>query len=204
MRLFIAGTDTNVGKTLVSSWLCLHAAYEYFKPIQTGSVEGTDSQTVASLSGCLIHPEAYVFRDPVSPHEAARLENDLIDIDKIQVPKSNNLIIEGSGGVLVPINSKVLMVDLMKQWRAPVILVAASRLGMINHTLLSLEALRSRSILILGVIITGDINLSNAEAIVRYGNTKILAHIPHLQEVNRHSLLQIPLNPVLKQILQKI
>jgi dethiobiotin synthetase len=194
MKIFITGTDTNVGKTTVSSWLCLHTKYDYFKPIQTGSVEGTDSQRVAALSEAKIYQEKYVYPYPASPYEAARLENEVIDISTIQLPASNNLIIEGAGGVLVPINQSELMVDLIKHLAAPVILVAESRLGMINHTLLSLEALRLRSIKILGVIINGEFNESNVQAVSFYGKVKVLAHLPRLREINQNSLRHIPLS----------
>jgi dethiobiotin synthetase len=203
MKIFITGTDTNVGKTVVSSWLCLHSGYGYFKPIQTGSLSRTDSQRVSLLAGCTIYPEVYVYRNPVSPHEAARLESDVIDIGTINLPASNNLVIEGAGGVLVPINQHVLMVDLMKQMGVPVILVANSRLGMINHTLLSLEAMRSRGVKVLGVIVIGEKSFSNDEAIVWYGHTKILAHIPYVSKVSRSFLQQIPLTSSLKEIMRE-
>lgn len=106
--IFITGTGTNIGKTLVSSWLCLHSRYAYFKPIQTGLGEGRDRDTVQQLSEALIYPEAYVYDSPVSPHYAAELENQTIDISSIQLPTHERLIVEGAGGVLVPISHNVL------------------------------------------------------------------------------------------------
>jgi len=200
MQVFITGTDTNVGKTLVSSWLCLHTHHEYFKPIQTGGSEGTDSEIVSQLAGTPIHKEIYLYKQPVSPHLAAKYENNIIDISYIKLPESPNLIVEGAGGVLVPINRDFLMIDIIKQLNIPVIIVARSSIGTINHTLLSLEALHRREIPILGVIVNGVINKDNSEAIEFYGNTRILATIDRLQEVSRDSLQHMPLSKQLKGV----
>lgn len=201
MQLFITGTDTNVGKTVVCSWLCLQARYDYFKPIQTGICEGSDSALVEKYSSARIYPETYRYQAPLSPHLAAAAEYESIDMQRIQLPPSNRLIIEGAGGVLVPINAKTLMVDLIKQVNVPVILVASSRLGMINHSLLSLEALRVRHLNVLGVIVTGEFNDPSCRAIEAYGNTQILAQLPFLPEVNRASLSQVPLSKNLTTLL---
>ena len=175
MKIFITGTDTNVGKTLISSWLALHTGFSYFKPIQTGLKEGRDSSEVQRLANAKIYPESYAYNAPLSPHLAAKIEAEKIDLEKIILPQENNLIIEGAGGVLVPINDKYLMIDLIKKLGAPVIVVARTSLGTINHTLLSLEALRSRNIPIVGVIMNGEQNSQNSNAIELYGQTSILA-----------------------------
>lgn len=201
MKIFIAGTDTNVGKTVVSSWLCLQTGYDYFKPIQTGVSEGRDSVLVSQYTNAHIYPEAYCYQAPLSPHTAAKLENQTIDIQRIQLPTSEKLIVEGAGGVLVPINANTLMVDLIKQFNIPLILVASSRLGMINHTLLSLEALRARHIDVLGVVVTGEPNDASCEAIEEYGNTTILAQLPFLPNLSKASLGQIPLGSRLTSIM---
>ena len=99
MKIFITGTDTNVGKTLISSWIALHTGFSYFKPIQTGTRDGSDSLEVQKLSDTKIYPESYAYKEPLSPHLAANLENDMIDIEKIVLPPSRNLIIEVAGGV---------------------------------------------------------------------------------------------------------
>jgi dethiobiotin synthetase len=201
MKIFITGTDTNIGKTIVSSWLCLHTGYDYFKPIQTGIIEGSDSETVKNLSGSKIHKEAYVFKEPVSPHLAAHLENRSIDSRNIKLPIGDNLIVEGAGGLLVPINKEDLMIDLIKQFAIPVVLVASSRVGTINHTLLSLEALRIRNIEILGIIVNGEINQSNCESIEFYGKAKVLAQLPRLDEISKSKLQSIPLTQELREVL---
>ncbi|MCC8369486.1 MAG: dethiobiotin synthase [Rickettsia endosymbiont of Oxypoda opaca] len=200
MQVFITGTNTNIGKTLISGWLCLHTGYEYFKPIQTGGYEHTDSQAISYLTGNKIHKEVYLYQEPLSPHLAAMFENEEIDISKIKLPKAKDLIVEGAGGLLVPINRNYLMIDLIKLFSIPVILVASSELGTINHTLLSLEALRSRDIEILGCIVSGELNQYNCDAIEYYGATKILIQFPYLPEINKEVLSKIPLTQNLKQI----
>ena len=201
MQIFITGTDTNVGKTVVCSWLCLQASYDYFKPIQSGVSEGRDSLLVSKYSGAHVYPEAYCYQAPLSPHLAAAAEQETIDIHRIQLPPSNNLIIEGAGGVLVPIHSKILIVDLIKQLNLPVILVASSRLGMINHTLLSIEALRARDLTVMGVIVSGEPNEGSCRSIEEYGNTQILAQLPLLPEVSKTALSRVPLGLNLTSIL---
>jgi dethiobiotin synthetase len=201
MRIFITGTDTNIGKTLVASWLCLHTGYDYVKPIQTGSCEGTDSDTLRHLTQSIIHPETYVYSPPVSPHLAASQAGEEINLSQIHLPLSPCLLIEGAGGVLVPLNRHDLMIDLITYCQAPVILVTSSRLGTINHTLLSVAALRQKHIEILGVIVTGPINQDNCEAIEKYGQVPILAQLPYLPQVNQETLKAVPLSPVLTKLL---
>ncbi|CAH0382596.1 unnamed protein product [Bemisia tabaci] len=201
MRIFVTGTDTDVGKTTICSWLCLHSGYAYFKPIQTGSVQGTDSNQVSNLTNTLIYKEAFMFKEPLSPHVAANLENSDIDIGQIDLPKEENIIIEGAGGILVPINKSTLMVDLIKLLGVATILVARSTLGTINHTLLSLEALRRRDIPILGVILNGPENKENLQAIEFYGGVKVLATVPQLKQVDKEALLKVPLSIHLREML---
>lgn len=200
MNCFITGTDTGIGKTLASSWLCLHLGYAYFKPIQTGSIEGTDRQTVATLSQAKTFEETYLLKTPASPHLAAKIEATHIAINTINLPQTERLIIEGAGGLLVPLNEKALMIDLIQHFQTPVILVSSTRLGTINHTLLSIEALKKRSIPLLGVILSGPTHLSNKQAIEYYGATKVLAHLPLLKKISFKELAQIPLPTTLTQI----
>jgi dethiobiotin synthetase len=202
MKIFITGTDTNVGKTLISSWIALHTGFSYFKPIQTGTRDGSDSFEVQKLSNVKIYPEIYTYKEPLSPHLAARIENETINLEKIILPEVSNLIIEGAGGVFVPINDKYFMLDLIKKVEAPVIIVARTSLGTINHTLLTLEALRLRNIRVLGVIMNGQQNMDNVNAIELYGNTTILARFPKIDTVNMNTLKKVALSQKLKQILQ--
>jgi dethiobiotin synthetase len=200
MHIFITGTDTNIGKTLVSSWLCLHTLYDYFKPIQTGAEQGTDSASVANLTLAKIWPENFIYKTPLSPHLSARIENKEIDVNKIILPKTKNLIVEGAGGVMTPINAKYLMIDLINMIGLPTIVVASSKLGTINHTLLTLQALKTKAIEVLGVIVSGQKNADNCQAIEYYGKTKVLAQLPHLAQINTASLASISLTNDLQQI----
>jgi dethiobiotin synthetase len=194
MPIFVTGTGTDVGKTVISTWLCLQMGYDYFKPIQTG--DEIDSEFVASIADCNIYPEVYRYKTPVSPHLAAKLENSVIDSTIIKLPEADNVIIEGAGGLLVPINDHFLMIDLIQQLQVPVILVAHSGLGTINHTLLSLEALRARHIPILGVILNGALNAPNKAAIEYYGKIKVLAEMPFLNKINQENLQNVSLGAI--------
>jgi dethiobiotin synthetase len=201
MNIFISGTDTDVGKTLIASWIALHTGFAYFKPIQTGTEQGTDAQEVARLSHATIHPAIYQYPEPLSPHAAAIGHQDRIEIDRIRLPRSSHLVIEGAGGVLVPLNDTSLMIDLIQQLEAPVLLVARTTLGTINHTLLSLESLRARRIPVFGVILNGEPRPSTTHAIQTYGAIPVLAEFPRLAEVNRQTLAAIPLPEKLHRLL---
>lgn len=203
MQVFISGTDTDIGKTVISSWLCLHSGYDYFKPIQTGKEINRDSQIVSLLSGAKVYKESYLFKEPCSPHIAAKLENKEIEFEKIMIPFSNNLIIEGAGGLLVPLNEQYFIIDLIKYFSVPVILVCSSRLGTINQTLLSLEALRKRQIAVLGVILVGEKNFSNVNSIEFYGDVRVIMEMPLLSSITKENLMKIPFTDELKCLLKK-
>jgi dethiobiotin synthetase len=194
-RFFITGTDTGIGKTVVSALLCAALDAYYWKPIQTGTREGTDSRTVARIAErprAKILPEAYRFAPPVSPHLAAQKARTRIDFRAIRLPEigvNENLIVEGAGGALVPINDTQLMTDLMKHLGLRVLLVARTTLGTINHTLLSLAALRSARISIRGVVMVGAPDPDNRKAIEHYGRIKVVGAVPPLRNINRGSLL---------------
>ena len=189
---FITGTDTNVGKTVLSALLCAALPARYWKPIQTGSSEGTDREHVirwVGMAAGLAAPEAYIFQDPVSPHLAARNAGVEISFDAINIPEHGSglpLIIEGAGGVMAPVNSRQFMLDLMGHLSLPVILAARSTLGTINHTLLSLRALRDAGLSVRGVVLIGPENLENQKAIEHYGDVRIAGLIPELKEIDRH------------------
>lgn len=207
MTLFVTGTDTNIGKTLVSAWLTLHTGAAYYKPIQTGMSEGSDSAFVQNLSQAHIYPEAYTFQDPVSPHLAAHREHRTIDLHTIQSPPTHQVVVEGAGGVFVPLNEQgTTMMDLIFHINAPVLLVARGSLGTLNHTLLTVEALRSRSIPLLGIVMSGDDPLNNREALEHYGRVRVLAHIPTLtystMDDVRAQLWAIPCPDIITQHLQ--
>jgi len=196
-RFFVTGTDTSVGKTVACALLCASLDALYWKPIQTGHRQGTDRRTVIELAGLprfRAIREAYCLAPPLSPHLAAQLSRVEIELGKIFLPKTlptENIIVEGAGGVLVPINKKHLMVDLMKRLRLPVLLVARTSLGTINHTLLSLSALRSRRVPVRAVILVGQPNRENQRAIERYGNIEVVGTIPWLDSVDRKMLIRV-------------
>lgn len=192
---FVTGTDTDVGKTVVSAWLLAHLDACYWKPVQAGTEPETDTQTVrrlAELPEDRIVPEAYVLKEPMSPHEAARREGISIDMAKLVGPQDDRLlIVEGAGGLLVPLNETDYVIDLIEDLNLPVVLVARSSLGTINHTLLSLEALRRRGLVVAGVVINGPESPHNRAAIERYGKTQVIVEIPQLDTVTRSALRQI-------------
>lgn len=188
-KFFIAGTDTNVGKTLVSALLMKALNGYYWKPIQSGTAdELSDPQQVQQWTGLddeRFFPSAYSFKASLSPDQAARLENTQIDLMYCKTPQCEQpLIIEGAGGVFVPLNQDHCLLDLIKKIGFPVILVARGTLGTINHTLLTLEALRHRQIPVQGVIFNGDLNPDNQTAIEFWGKTKTLWHVPKFTEIS--------------------
>lgn len=198
--LFITGTDTGVGKTAVSAAL-LHryrsvAPLRYWKPVQTGIEQDDDTEMVRCLAAW---PQEQILMDgvrlphPVSPHLAAQLAGVTITIQSLRsfLPAGNETwrwIIEGAGGALVPLNGSELMIDLMAALALPVVLVARSSLGTINHTLLTLEALRARSLPVAGVVMTGEKNASNRAAIEHYGSVPVLGEMPILRPLDAASL----------------
>lgn len=196
-RFFITGTDTNVGKTTLAALLCAALDAIYWKPIQTGVREGTDRATVirlAELPRNRTLPEAYRFSPPVSPHLAAQRAGVRIDLRKINLPTlaaHENLIVEGAGGALVPINSTQLMTDLMLRLALPVILVSRTALGTINHTLLSIAALRASRLDLRGVVMVGKSNRDNRRAIEHYGGIEVIGAVPFLPRINRATLLKV-------------
>jgi len=192
---FVTGTDTDVGKTLVSAWLMTHLDADYWKPVQAGTEPVTDSVTVrrlAEISADRILPEAYVLPEAMAPHEAARRAGISIDMAKLEPPATNRLVVvEGAGGMLVPLTDTDYVIDLAGQLGLPIVLVARSTLGTINHTLLSIEALRRRGLPLAGVVMNGPETPHNRVAIERYGDVNIIAEIPWLPSVTRATLLAI-------------
>lgn len=186
---FVSGIGTNVGKTIVSAILTEALSADYWKPIQSGTIEGTDKESVRSLVSntmSVFHPEAYLLKEPASPHLAAKLEDVKIEKRNIQLPyTSNKMIIEGAGGLLVPINEKEYVIELAQQFNASVILVVSSYLGCINHSLLSIDYLLNHNYKIHGLILNGDFQEDVKSAIINYKNIPILAEIPFSKNANK-------------------
>ena len=169
MKLFITGIGTDVGKTIASAIITEALEADYWKPIQAGDLEDSDThkiQKYISNSKTVFHKNSYALNTPASPHFAADLDNVTIDIEKIQEPKTkNSLVIEGAGGLFVPLNKKDTIIDLIKK-EHKVIVISLHYLGSINHTLLTIEALQNRNIKIAGIIFNGDENKATEEIIL--------------------------------------
>lgn len=176
-KLIITGCGTDVGKTVISAIVATALNGEYWKPIECG---GSDTSVIQSLTSQPVHPPAYVFKAPLSPHAAARLENREIDIARIRPPQTiRPLIIETAGGVLVPLNEKTLALDLFDSWNAAWIIVSRSYLGSINHTLLTLEALRKQNVR--GIIFNGGPN----PIIQQFSKVPCLGILPEVPTINK-------------------
>ncbi|MDK1493043.1 dethiobiotin synthase [Sinorhizobium sp. 7-81] len=193
-RLVVSGTDTGIGKTVFAAGLGGALNAYYWKPVQSGLEDETDSETVARLSGLprgRILPEAYRLSAPVSPHRSARLDGVAIEPDQLAPPITDRpLVIEGAGGLLVPLSDHLLFVDLFARWQIPVILCARTSLGTINHTLLSIEALKNRAIPIFGIVFIGDENHETQRIIVEMGRVRSLGRLPWLPSVAADTLRQ--------------
>lgn len=197
-RVFVTGTDTGVGKTVVCAWIARHWGASYWKPVQSGLAE-RDADTVERLGGLSrerLHPSTYELRAPLSPHEAARREGRCIDIEAFALPSlSGPLVVEGAGGVLVPLNDEHRIIDLMVRLGLPALIVARSGLGTLNHTLLTLEALRRRSIRIAGVVLNGPPNQPNREAIERLGQVPRVVELALITPLDAEAIARLPPPP---------
>ena len=192
---FVTGTDTDVGKTVVSAWLVARLGAYYWKPVQAGNHPETDSAIVRRLTGAApdrILPEAYVLPEPIAPHEAARRAGIAIDMERLVPPPCDRpLVVEGAGGLMVPLTDRAYVIDLATELHLPIILVTRSTLGTINHTLLSLEAIRRRGLTLAGVVVNGPETPHNRAAIERYGQVEIIAEIPWLDRLTPSALMAI-------------
>jgi len=178
MRFVVSGTDTDVGKTVFCAGLAGMLGARYWKPVQAG-IPG-DSETVAGLTGVEILPEAYRLKLPASPHQAAADEGIAIDPDSL-VPPDGPVVIEGAGGLMVPLTRTTLFLDVFARWQLPLILCARTRLGTINHTLLSMEAVRARNIPLHGVAFIGEANPESEKIITEIGKVKRLGRLPIIE-----------------------
>lgn len=190
--LVVTGTDTDIGKTVFAAGLAGALGAYYWKPVQAGMAPEGDRETVARLSGLPaghMLPEAYRLSTPASPHLAARIDGVEIDADRLALPAVDGpLLVEGAGGVLVPINEILTMADLFARWRAPVILCARTGLGTINHSLLSIEALRARQVPVLGIVFIGDAHAENERIIPLMGGVPSLGRLPRLDPLDARTL----------------
>ncbi|MBF0858915.1 dethiobiotin synthase [Gluconobacter sp. LMG 31484] len=206
--VFVTGTDTGIGKTLVSAILCRAWNATYWKPLQTGLAdEEGDTPTVRDLAGLFaarIIPPAYAFQAPLAPLAAGDLENVTVNPGRLVLPQVQGpLVVEGAGGLMVPVREDMMLVDLIESLGLPAVLVTRSGLGTINHTLLSLEALRRRDIPVLGVVPVGPPNPGNERDIARFGKTRILFRVPHLDAITETSVAELSGNVPLLDVLQQ-
>ena len=191
--IVVAGTDTEIGKTVFSAGLAALLGADYWKPVQAGLVGETDSQLVGRLGGLSadrIVPERYRLRTPASPHQAAAIDGVRIAAETLDVPDTAGrpLVIEGSGGLMVPLDGTTLYIDVFARWHLPVVLCARTALGTINHSLLSIEALRFRKIDILGMAFIGDSNPESEKAICAIGRVRRLGRLPVLSPLTGSTL----------------
>jgi dethiobiotin synthetase len=191
-KYFVTGIGTDVGKSIISAILVEKLKADYWKPIQSGDLDNSDTLKIKSLisnSESKFHPETYRFTQPLSPHLSAKLDHQHINLVEIFLPKTeNHLIIEGAGGVLVPLNEQDLIIDLIKYLNLDVILVSKNYLGSINHTLLTIEALKNRGITIKGIIFNGPKNSSSEEIIANKTQIEILGYVPEFIKLNQENI----------------
>lgn len=191
---FITGIGTNVGKTLAAAILTEALQADYWKPIQCGDTETTDKNRIRNLisnTKTVFYNEVYLFNEPASPHLAAALENKKINIETIGLPETeNNLIIEGAGGILVPLNENNFVIDVAKNVGAEIIIVCQNYLGCINHSLLTIDYLLKHDFDIKGLILNGNFDKAVKSSIINYAELPIIAEIPHLSQITKETVLQ--------------
>jgi len=190
-RIVVTGTDTDIGKTVFAAALAGALDACYWKPVQAGLGGGSDRERVGVLGGLSpdrLLAEAYCLTTPCSPHRAAALDGVVIDVDRLDPPAARPLVIEGAGGALVPLNDGTTFADVFARWGFPVVVVARTSLGTINHSLLTIEALRARGVPILGIAFVGDALEDSEATIARIGAVKRLGRLPLLDPLDRVSL----------------
>ena len=186
----VTGTDTGIGKTVFAAGLAVALDAHYWKPVQAGIDPESDADVVTRLGACVL-PEAYSLATPASPHLAARIDGVTIDPARLSLPQVDGaLVVEGAGGVLVPLNETLLYADMFAMWQAPVILCARTGLGTINHSLLSIEALRARGVPVLGIVFIGDPHEENERIVPLLGKVRSFGRLPWLEAVTTQSLAE--------------
>jgi dethiobiotin synthetase len=189
-QFIIAGISTEIGKTFISSILTEALEADYWKPVQSGALDFTDTDTVKCLisnTQTVFHPEAYRLTEPMSPHAAAEIDGIEIELSNFVLPETkNNLIVELAGGIMVPLNNRETNIDLIKKFGLPVILVSKNYLGSINHTLLSVEILKMNNISVKGLIFNGKQNKSSEEFILNYTKLEYLGRVDFEENIDKN------------------
>mgnify|MGYP001358725147 CR=1 FL=1 len=206
-HFILTGIGTEVGKTVASAIVCEAMGWDYWKPVQAGDLHHTDSHKVDQWTSenTKILTEAFRLNTPASPHYAANIDGINIQIEDISLPEHpKTILVEGAGGLMVPLNKDQNYIDLFQRWNKPVILVSRNYLGSINHTLLSVEALKNKGIPIAGILFNGPENPSTEEVIAHQTGTSILGRIPDLEVVNKSTISAIAkqLKPQLDSLLK--
>ncbi len=189
-RYIVTGIGTDLGKTVVSAILTEKLQADYWKPVQAGLPKDADTvQSLISNNRSVIHPEKFVLQTPTSPHDAARQDGVTITLADLSLPETrNHLIIEGAGGIIVPLNEKITFLDVFKQWQLPVILVSRHYLGSINHTLMSIQVLQSENIPLKGIVFVGDENPATENIILEMTQVKCLGRVDYFESLNKESI----------------
>ena len=193
MTIVVTGTDTDIGKTVFAAGLTAALGARYWKPVQAGLADGSDAASVVTLGvpADRVLPEAYRLTTPCSPHLAAEIDRVTIDPDRLALPQVDGpLVVEGAGGVMVPVTRDLIFADLFARWNTPVVLVARTGLGTINHSLLSIEALRSRGVPILGIAFVGDAVEDSEATIATLGKVRRLGRLPRLDPLDAATLAE--------------
>jgi dethiobiotin synthetase len=193
MTIIVTGTDTDIGKTVFAAGLTAALGARYWKPVQAGLADGSDAASVVTLGvpADRVLPEAYRLTTPCSPHLAAEIDGVTIEPDRLALPEFDGaLVVEGAGGVMVPVTRELIFADLFARWGKPVVLVARTGLGAINHSLLSIEALRNRGVPILGIAFVGDAIEDSEATIAALGKVRRLGRLPRLDPLNAATLAE--------------
>ncbi|HXC03910.1 MAG TPA: dethiobiotin synthase [Bacteroidia bacterium] len=193
--IFVTGIGTDVGKTVISAMLVEALRADYFKPVQTGAFFTSDAKKIQKYITnpvSRIHPESYSLGQYMSPHAAAEQEGVRLELSKIVLPETDNptLIVEGAGGIMVPLNEDEFMVDVISKFDAEVVLVIQNYLGSINHSLLSLDALKFRNLKLLGIVFNGAPHQMSEDIIIRYSGSKMLGRVYKEVEINKEVVLK--------------
>lgn len=192
--IFITGNGTDIGKTIISAIITEHLEADYWKPVQSGELDNTDTMKVKSLvsnSKTVFHPEQFKLVQPLSPHASAEIDGVEIELKDFKLPSTtNHLVIEGAGGLMVPLNNKVLIADLITHFKSSVIVVSRNYLGSINHTLLTIQELRSRNIPIIGIVFNGEHNPQTENFILQYTQLPLLFRVEMEEQIDKQTILK--------------
>jgi dethiobiotin synthetase len=192
--IFITGIGTDIGKTIISAIITEHLEADYWKPVQSGEPDNTDTMKVKQLisnNKTVFHTECFKLIEPLSPHASAEIDGVQIQVEDFQLPKSNNhLVIEGAGGLMVPLNNKSLIADLITYFASSVIVVSRNYLGSINHTLLTIQELRRRNIPIIGIVFNGEYTPQTESFILQYTKLPLLFRVNREEQIDKQTILK--------------